>query len=68
MRGSISELVPDGFGRITDQDGREYFFHRGALMGVDFDDLAPGPTWSSWPARPRAATSQASTCAPSASA
>ena len=43
MRGSISELVPDrGFGLITDQDGREYFFHRGALMGVDFQDLAPG--------------------------
>ena len=36
MRGSISELVPDrGFGLISDQDGREYFFHRGALMGVD---------------------------------
>ena len=43
MRGSISELVPDrGFGLISDQDGREYFFHRGALMGVDFEDLAPG--------------------------
>jgi len=43
MRGSISQLVPDrGFGFITDQDGREYFFHRGALMGVDFEDLAPG--------------------------
>ena len=43
MRGSISELVPDrGFGLISDQDGREYFFQRGALMGVDFEDLALG--------------------------
>jgi cold shock CspA family protein len=43
MRGTISEVVPErGFGLITDQDGREYFFHRGALMGVDFEDLAPG--------------------------
>lgn len=43
MRGSISGLVPErGFGLITDQDGREYFFHRGALMGVDFEDLGTG--------------------------
>jgi cold shock CspA family protein len=43
MRGSISQLVPErGFGLITDADGREYFFQRGALMGVDFEDLVPG--------------------------
>jgi len=43
MQGTIARIVPErGFGFITDQDGREYFFHRGALMGVDFEDLAPG--------------------------
>jgi cold shock CspA family protein len=42
MHGRITELVPDrGFGFITDSDGHTYFFHRGALMGVDFEDLAP---------------------------
>jgi cold shock CspA family protein len=43
MQGTIAELIPDrGFGFISDTDGRRYFFHRGALMGVDFEDLAPG--------------------------
>ena len=43
MHGNIAQLIPDrGFGFITDMDGRQYFFHRGALMGVDFEDLAPG--------------------------
>jgi cold shock CspA family protein len=43
MQGSVARLVPErGFGFITDQDGREYFFHRGALMGIAFEDLAPG--------------------------
>jgi hypothetical protein len=40
MYGRITDLVPDrGFGFITDSDGHTYFFHRGALMGVDFEDL-----------------------------
>ena len=43
MQGTIAELIPDrGFGFISDMDGRRYFFHRGALMGVDFEDIAPG--------------------------
>jgi cold shock CspA family protein len=43
MHGTIARLVPErGFGFITDQDGREYFFQRSALMGVEFEDLAPG--------------------------
>jgi cold shock CspA family protein len=43
MHGTIAELVHErGFGFITDRDGRQFFFHRGALMGVDFEDLAPG--------------------------
>jgi cold shock CspA family protein len=43
MHGTIARLVPErGFGFITDQDGRDSFFQRGALPGVDFEDLAPG--------------------------
>ena len=43
MNGTITELVLDrGFGFITDQDGRQYFFNRSALMGVNFDDLDAG--------------------------
>jgi cold shock CspA family protein len=43
VHGTIDRLVPDrGFGFIVDDDGREYFFQAGALMGVDFADLAPG--------------------------
>src|SRR4051794_38896137 len=43
MYGTITELVLDrGFGFITNQDGREYFFNRSALMGVDFEDLDAG--------------------------
>ena len=43
MHGTIARLVPErGFGFISDQHGREYFFQRSALMGVEFEDLAPG--------------------------
>ena len=43
MQGTINRLAPErGFGFITDMDGREYFFQRRALMGVEFEDLAPG--------------------------
>ena len=43
MHGTIARLAPErGFGFITDQDGREYFFQRSALMGVNFEDLAAG--------------------------
>jgi cold shock protein len=43
MHGTIDRLVAErGFGFITDDDGREYFFHAAALMGVAFEDLAPG--------------------------
>jgi cold shock protein len=41
--GRVDRLVPDrGFGFIRDDAGQEFFFQRGALMGVDFEDLAPG--------------------------
>jgi cold shock CspA family protein len=43
MHGRVDRLVRDrGFGFIRDDAGQEYFFQRGALMGVDFEDLAPG--------------------------
>jgi cold shock CspA family protein len=43
MHGTIARLVPDrGFGFIVNDDGQEYFFHRGALMAVEFEDLAQG--------------------------
>ena len=47
-RGAISRLVADrGFGFIEaddDSGGGEFFFHRSALQGTRFEDLAPGTT------------------------
>ncbi len=42
--GTIKKLVSDrGFGFITGEDGKDYFFHRDALSGsLDFDRLAGG--------------------------
>lgn len=43
MHGVISSLVPDrGFGFIADAAGDEFFFHRTALTGTDFEELAEG--------------------------
>ena len=43
MHGTIDRINSSGgFGFITDQDGREYFFHLSGLMGVAYEDLAPG--------------------------
>jgi len=43
VRGTIAEVVIDrGFGFIDGDDGRRYFFHRSALAGADFGELAPG--------------------------
>ncbi|MCC6178749.1 MAG: cold shock domain-containing protein [Chloroflexi bacterium] len=45
MRGTITSLSPErGFGFIRGDDGQVYFLHRGALTGVDFENLAPGVT------------------------
>jgi len=39
--GTIKKLVPDrGFGFITAEDGKDYFFHRSATP--EFDSLAGG--------------------------
>jgi CspA family cold shock protein len=42
--GTIKKVVADrGFGFITAEDGKDYFFHRGALMApLDFDRLVGG--------------------------
>jgi CspA family cold shock protein len=42
--GTIKKLVADrGFGFITAEDGKEYFFHRDGLdPSLDFDRLAGG--------------------------
>jgi cold shock protein len=42
--GTIKKLVADrGFGFITAEDAKEYFFHRGALDGsLEFDRLVGG--------------------------
>jgi cold shock protein len=42
--GTIKKVVADrGFGFITAEDAKEYFFHRGALdASLDFDRLAGG--------------------------
>ena len=42
--GTIKKVIADrGFGFITADDAKEYFFHRGALdSSLDFDRLAGG--------------------------
>jgi CspA family cold shock protein len=41
--GKIKKVISDrGFGFISDTDGREVFFHKGALVDVAFESLAPG--------------------------
>ncbi len=43
MNGMVVRMVVDrGFGFKAGDDGQEYFFHRNALHGVRFEDLAPG--------------------------
>ena len=42
--GIVKKVVSDrGFGFITAEDGKEYFFHRGGLQApLDFDRLTGG--------------------------
>ena len=43
MKGEMKKLIRErGFGFISAEDGREIFFHRSALEGVDFDALEEG--------------------------
>ncbi len=40
MKGKIKRLIRErGFGFITAENGKEIFFHRSALFGVNFDAL-----------------------------
>ncbi len=43
-KGTIKKVVADrGFGFITAEDGKDYFFHRGGLVApLDFDSLNGG--------------------------
>ena len=43
MHGTVSRLSPEGgFGFVEATDGREFFFHRSSLHGVEFEALAAG--------------------------
>jgi cold shock CspA family protein len=43
LRGVVDRVDPEGkFGFIIGPNGEEYFFHMTALMGPEFEDLAPG--------------------------
>lgn len=43
MHGTVARLSAErGSGFIGATDGREFFFHRSALHGVDFEELAVG--------------------------
>jgi len=46
MHGTIARISTErGFGFLTpDEEGGEVFFHRSALHGADFDELAEGVT------------------------
>ena len=43
MQGTVDRVVADGgFGFIIGPNGEEYFFHRSALTGPEFDEMGPG--------------------------
>jgi len=43
LKGTIKRVIRErGFGFISAEDGREIFFHRSALEGIDFDGLEEG--------------------------
>jgi cold shock protein len=41
-KGTIARLMDKGFGFIKAEDGKEYFFHRSELQGVEFSSLRAG--------------------------
>jgi CspA family cold shock protein len=42
MNGTIKTLTGKGFGFIEGADGKEYFFHQSACVGMRFDSLREG--------------------------
>jgi CspA family cold shock protein len=71
--GTVKKVIADrGFGFITAEDAKEYFFHRGALdSSLDFDRLVGGEKVEfeieQSPKGPRAAKVQAASGVPAAS-
>ena len=41
-KGTIKQLVERGFGFIKTEDGKELFFHRNEIEGVEFSSLRAG--------------------------
>jgi cold shock CspA family protein/ribosome-associated translation inhibitor RaiA len=41
-RGVVVRVMPQGYGFIAADDGREIYFHRNSLVDCDFDRLRPG--------------------------
>jgi cold shock CspA family protein len=51
MQGTIDRVVAEsGFGFLIGPNGEEYFFHRTALAGPEFEELGPGVTVEFQPA------------------
>ena len=47
MVGTIKKLTDKGFGFITSTElGKDLFFHRNSLVGVQFEELREGDTLS----------------------
>jgi cold shock protein len=43
MQGTVKRVIRDrGFGFIRSAEGREIFFHRSSLQGLNFDTLKEG--------------------------
>jgi CspA family cold shock protein len=43
MQGTVKRVIRDrGFGFIKSTEGREIFFHRSSLQGLDFETLKEG--------------------------
>ena len=44
-RGTVTQLFPErGFGFLTDEDGREIYFHRNSVLKTAFGRMKPGTT------------------------
>ena len=41
-KGTIRQLTDRGFGFITTEDGKDLFFHRNEIEGVEFSSLRAG--------------------------
>ncbi|MDX9893694.1 MAG: cold shock domain-containing protein [Patescibacteria group bacterium] len=44
MQGTIKKLTDKNFGFISQEGGKDLFFHASSLDGVDFSDLREGDT------------------------